>query len=45
MLAKKHLPAAALPTQMVHVINVANQAGLFKTNYVAIFKRFHDEAL
>src|SRR5438270_6403480 len=42
VLPQEHLPRASLPVQVVDVINVAHQAGLFKTHDVAIFVSLHD---
>ena len=35
--AQKHLPAAALPAQMIHVINIADEIGIFKAHHVPVF--------
>src|SRR5262249_41472805 len=43
--AQKHLSRAPLPLQVVDVVNVPYQAGLFKADNMAIFVGFHDGLL
>src|SRR5215213_2061814 len=36
LIAEKHFSATALPSQVVCIIDIADQIGLFKSNYVAV---------
>src|SRR5215471_9654222 len=42
ILAQEEFARAALPVQMIYVVNVAGKTGLLKTNHMPVFVAVHD---